>query len=158
MDHLWAPWRMQFIKKCKKKNKPCIFCVKPKNKNIKKNHVLEITKHSAVLLNLYPYNNGHLMVSPLRHVTYLSELTREETCDLFDLLKKWEKVLMKVFKPHGFNMGANIGRPAGAGFEHLHFHIVPRWSGDANFMTVISDMRVLNMSLNELYELLIKHV
>ncbi|MFH1452373.1 MAG: HIT domain-containing protein [Armatimonadota bacterium] len=154
MEHLWAPWRMKYINCAKKNDEGCIFCNKPKEEDLKKNYILEKTDLCFVIFNIYPYNNGHLMVAPLRHLKNLNELTDEETEEIFNLLKKWEKILMEKLNPHAFNIGANIGRAAGAGFEHLHFHIVPRWNGDSNFMPVISDTKILNMSLDELYDLL----
>lgn len=158
MDHLWAPWRMNFIRKCKKEKPQCIFCCKPKSKNFKKDYVLEVAKYCFVVLNLYPYNNGHLMIAPLRHISNLTDLKKKESSELFALLQKWEKILTKTLTPHAFNIGANIGRPAGAGFEHLHFHIVPRWSGDSNFMSVVAGTKILNMSLDALYKLLKKNM
>lgn len=158
MDHLWAPWRMHFIRKCRKEKPKCIFCNKPKSKNSKKDYVLEVAKYCFVILNLYPYNNGHLMIAPLRHISNLTDLKKEESAELFALLQKWEKILTKTLTPHAFNIGANIGRPAGAGFEHLHFHIVPRWNGDSNFMPVVAGAKILNMSLDALYELLKKNM
>jgi len=108
------------------------------------------------LLNIYPYNNGHVMVSPLRHVADICALTKEEMLDLFQLVAKSQKMLAKLLRPEGFNIGINIGRSAGAGITgHLHIHIVPRWRGDSNFMPTLNNTKVLSQSLDELYKGLI---
>lgn len=148
MKKLWAPWRMAFINK---KEKGCIFCAKPKENKDKKNFIIERYKGVFVMLNKFPYNNCHLMIAPFRHVGTLEYLTEEETSQTFTALKKWEKILKVNFKPAGFNIGTNLGRAAGAGYKHLHWHIVPRWFGDSNFMPVLADTKVLNDSLNASY-------
>ncbi len=154
---LWAPWRAKFVKNNKYKN--CIFCSKSKSKNDKKNFVIHRGKYNFILLNLYPYSNGHLMIAPYRHTSKLYELTNDELFELFDLVKKMTKILEKVYKIEGCNVGINIGKAAGAGIEeHIHVHIVPRWSGDTNFMPVIAKTKVIPEDLKVTYKLLKKEV
>ena len=148
-SNLWAPWRRQYI--ISHKNKKCIFC-KPDE------YVLDVTKHSFSILNIYPYNNGHVMVAPKKHVKSIEYLSREEVCDLMDLVVKTKKVLDKTLKPHGYNIGFNVGKAGGAGFaNHMHIHIVPRWEGDMNFMPVIADTKVVPDSLDAMYKLFRKN-
>ncbi len=149
MDRLWAPWRSKYIYSRKKKK--CIFC-DPKD------YVLEKTRCSFSMLNIYPYNNGHIMVAPFRHVKSLEYLKAEELKDLVDLVVKTKKVLDKKIKPHGYNIGLNIGKVAGAGFAgHIHIHIVPRWTGDTNFMPMVANTKVLSDSLDAMYKLFVSH-
>lgn len=152
MDKLWAPWRINYIKA--KKQKGCLFCKADKQKaKGKKDYVIFRTRHSIAMLNAFPYNNGHVMVSPIRHVNELGKLSDIELLDLFKSLDKVKKLLEKALKPHGYNIGINISRSAGAGITgHLHIHIVPRWVGDANFMPVIYDTKIISQSLDELYK------
>jgi len=152
MDRLWAPWRINYV--CaKKKQKGCIFCQAKKSASC--DYVIFKTKNSICMLNRYPYNNGHLMVCPLRHVKDITDLTEKEVIDLFSCLKRAKKLLEKVLKPHGFNIGINIGRQGGAGITgHLHVHVVPRWAGDKNFMPSIAGTNVISQSLSELAKLL----
>ena len=155
MDKLWAPWRIKYITKVKSM-KGCIFCSKPKTKNDKNNYIIARTRHSFSILNLYPYNNGHMMVVPYRHVDSLTKLRREELTDLIDLLNETQELLSKTMGPEGFNIGINIGRAAGAGVKgHIHIHIVPRWLGDSNFMSVSASTKVISESLDALYNRLI---
>lgn len=154
MEKLWAPWRSRFINL--KVKKGCIFCSSPKEKKDQKNYILERSRFSFAMLNIYPYNNGHLMISPFRHLVSLEEFNDEEILDLMNLTKKWKKILREVFNPQGFNLGINLGKVSGAGFKHLHLHIVPRWAGDSNFMPLIANTKVLNESLNICYKKLIK--
>jgi len=147
MDRLWAPWRYAYVKA--KKHKNCIFCRGLKSKS--KNYVIYKTKYSISLLNIFPYNNGHVMISPVRHVKDFSLLKEAEIVDLFKTLNKVKKSLDKVLKPHGYNIGINISPDAGAGITgHLHLHIVPRWKGDTNFMPVLFNTKVISQSLGEL--------
>jgi ATP adenylyltransferase len=151
MDKLWAPWRGVFIKI--RKIKDCIFCVK--SKKDKDLFIIKRSRHSFAMLNIYPYNNGHIMVAPLRHIKDLKGLNDEELLDIIKLTRDMQILLEKKLKPHGFNIGINTGRIAGAGYkDHLHVHIVPRWKGDSNFMPVIADTKVMPQSLRELYNLL----
>ena len=145
MDTLWAPWRSKYIYSRKKKK--CIFCVP-------KDYVIEKTKYSLAMLNIYPYNNGHVMVSPIRHVKSIEYLSEKEVCDLMNLVVKIKKTLDKKLKPHGYNIGFNVGKAGGAGFAgHVHIHIVPRWTGDTNFMPTVSNTKVLSDSLDAIYKL-----
>ncbi|MCX5665608.1 MAG: HIT domain-containing protein [Candidatus Omnitrophica bacterium] len=142
---LWAPWRSKYIYSRKKKR--CIFC-NPKE------YVLEKTKDSFSMLNIYPYNNGHVMVAPLRHVKSLEYLKPRELKDLMDLVVKTKKVLDKKLKPHGYNIGLNVGKVAGAGFAgHVHIHVVPRWTGDTNFMPAACGSKVISESLDVMYKI-----
>ncbi|MBI2026288.1 MAG: HIT domain-containing protein [Deltaproteobacteria bacterium] len=150
MNVLWAPWRLEYIKSDKKKN-GCILCnVQESNENI-----IELGEMAFVILNKYPYNSGHLMICPKRHVSSLEELQEKEMLEIFKYMKKSMKVLKNSIKPMGFNVGLNQGRAAGAGIEeHLHFHIVPRWTGDTNFMPIIGETKVLSQYLEKAqYEL-----
>lgn len=153
MEKLWSPWRSKYIESFKSdadKNK-CIFCqmidLIPEDDN---NLLVDMGEYTFTVLNLYPYNNGHLMIVPKRHTNDFSGLSTDELTESFEKLQLAEKALRKVLNPHGFNMGANIGRVAGAGIEdHIHFHIVPRWNGDSNFMPVIGDVKVISQDLAE---------
>jgi ATP adenylyltransferase len=151
-NHLWTPWRMQYIEKVDKKG--CIFCNKLKESD-KKAFIIERTEKCFSMLNIYPYNNGHLMVAPKRHVARLDLLSQDELNEIIQLVAKTQKILKIKFKPHGFNIGLNLGRVAGAGVAgHIHFHIVPRWDGDTNFMPVIGNTKVIPQLLEETYKLL----
>ena len=150
MDKLWAPWRSKFVRK--KLKKGCIFCLKNK---AKEKFVIKKSKFSFALLNIYPYNNGHIMVSPYRHVKDIKGLSDKELLDMMKLVKDMQKLLEKKLRPHGFNIGINTGEVGGAGYKgHIHIHIVPRWSGDTNFMPVIGNVKVMPQSLKELYRML----
>jgi ATP adenylyltransferase len=147
MDRIWAPWRIKYL--LGKAKKKCIFCDSSRKKS--KSHVIFKTKYSMSMLNIFPYNNGHIMISPLRHIKELSQLKEVELIDLFKTLNKAKLLLDRVLKPHGYNIGINISKAAGAGIPgHLHIHIVPRWRGDTNFMPVIYGARVISQSLDEL--------
>lgn len=153
MDKLWAPWRVKYVTEMIGKTKGCVFCNMLKERKDKKNLIVVRTKLSFTVLNLFPYNNGHVLVLPKRHVADLSKLTEEETIDLFRLLNYSKGLLDKTLKPAGYNVGMNLGRVAGAGFPgHLHIHIVPRWKGDSNFMPVIAGTKVISQSLQILHE------
>jgi len=158
LNILWAPWRMKYIEyeAVKKDKKGCIFCEAAKAENMEEKLVLHKTQYSIVLMNLFPYNTGHLLVAPLRHVPSTEDLPEEELLDLFNLLNRSLRLLRVVFKPDGFNIGINLGRVAGAGIEdHVHIHIVPRWNGDTNFMPVIYNTKVIPESLKDTYKRLI---
>lgn len=156
MKVLWAPWRIQYI--TGEKEEGCIFCSKPKEGNDKKNLILYTGETSFIIMNRYPYSNGHLMAVPYRHTNNLSELTEEERLELMNLTVKCIDILQAI-RPDGFNIGMNLGRAGGAGIDdHLHYHIVPRWNGDSNFMSVIADVRVMPEYLEETYETLNKHL
>jgi ATP adenylyltransferase len=151
-DKLWAPWRIGYITRIKKE-KGCLFCRVFKSVHDKKNFVFLRSRHALAMLNLYPYNNGHAMVAPLKHVRSLENLSDAELGDIMLCLKNVTRLLDKVLKPEGYNIGINVGRVAGAGIEdHLHIHIVPRWNGDTNFMPTLSGTKVISQSLNALYQ------
>ena len=151
MEHLWAPWRIEYIQRAPESD--CILCQKPRENNDEANFVLYRGRHNFIILNAFPYNPGHLMVAPYRHIADLQDLGDEEAKELFDVIKTGLELLKKAMKPMGFNIGLNLGRIAGAGIaEHIHIHIVPRWQGDTNFMPVLSDTRVLSEALNSTYE------
>ncbi len=154
---LWAPWRMRYIRK--KNTKGCVFCRAAKSQSDKKNYVVLRSNLSISILNLFPYNSGHLMVSPRRHINDVNKLSEKEIVDLFRLINKTKNILDRVLKPEGYNIGINIGKVSGAGIAgHLHIHIVPRWKADTNFMPVVFNTKVVSQSLKELYKSLIKYV
>ena len=146
MDRLWSPWRLEYITRADRQQ-GCIFCLDTQPPESKSLIVFE--GHTCyVILNLYPYNNGHLMVVPHRHVGSLAALGDDEMNEVGRLTQRCEAALTEAYQPHGFNIGVNLGKPAGAGvLDHVHVHVVPRWSGDTNFMTVVGDMRVLPETL-----------
>jgi ATP adenylyltransferase len=154
MEKLWSPWRSNYISSFKDKKEDdnsCVFCEAPKE-DIKNDDCLIVYKGKNVfiMLNLYPYNNGHLMMIPYRHISDYTLLTKEELAEIMELNNYAIKALNNIMKPHGFNFGANIGKAAGAGIhEHLHFHLVPRWSGDTNFMPALGDVKIISHDLLE---------
>ena len=151
MEQIWAPWRIKYIQT--EKTEGCILCDKPRENNDALNYILYRGDDNFVMLNSYPYNPGHLMIAPYRHIANLEELTDEECNEHFKIVGRSIKMLRQVFNPAGFNIGINVGRVAGAGIDdHFHTHIVPRWQGDTNFMPVISDIRVIPEALAETYE------
>ena len=150
MEYLWAPWRMEYI--AGKKKKGCFFCRKVQEDENKENLVLYRGKHVFVVMNKYPYTNGHLMIAPLRHCLRLEHLDNNELKELFDLLKACVRILKAIFHPQGFNIGMNIGTVGGAGEDHLHLHVVPRWAGDTNFMPVIGKTKVVSDYLARTYQ------
>jgi ATP adenylyltransferase len=153
MNRLWAPWRNKFV--IIRKIKGCIFCVK--GKKDKDLFIIKRSRHSFAMINIYPYNNGHIMVAPSRHIKDLKGLNNEELLDIIKLTRDMQALLEKKLKPQGFNIGINTGKIAGAGYkDHLHVHIVPRWKGDSNFMPVIADIKVVPQALEELYNLLVR--
>jgi ATP adenylyltransferase len=155
MKRLWAPWRIEFLES---PSRECIFCENPKKGKDESNLILIRGREAFVMMNKFPYNSGHLMVSPYRHVLRLEDLNENESADIFRLLQECSILLTRVFEPDGFNMGANIGSTAGAGFEHLHIHIVPRWDGDTNFMPVLAETKVLPEHLLRTYRKLKKGI
>ena len=153
--NLWAPWRIKYIQSLSESS-DCFICHNLQNpQDDDKNLVLWRTEKSIVILNRFPYNNGHLLIAPVRHIPDLDQATSEELLELMKLIRESQKALSLAIKPHGFNVGMNFGRYAGAGLpDHLHIHLVPRWDGDTNFMSVCSDTDVISQSLTELLELL----
>jgi len=155
--NLWAPWRIKYIQGLSESSE-CFICHNLENiEDDDKNLVLWRSNVCLVLLNRFPYNNGHLLIAPARHIPDLDQATDEELLEMTQLVRESQKALSLAIKPHGFNVGMNFGRCAGAGLpEHLHIHLVPRWDGDTNFMSVCSDTDVISQSLVELHELLKK--
>ena len=155
---MWAPWRAPYISDARKdKRKRCVFCHKAASKDTAKDLVIARGLHAYSVLNLYPYNNGHSMVVPYRHVGDLTRLTQEEWLDIWRLTSDLLGRMKKVLRPQGYNLGINLGRPAGAGIpKHLHLHIVPRWIGDTNFMPILGETRVISQSLAAARSLLAK--
>jgi len=157
MDQLWAPWRLAYITKgpAPKDGDDCFICRGLAEADDLKNLIAERTRHSAVVLNRFPYNNGHLLVAPKSHKGRLDDLTGDEMFDLQATVTRMVAVLEVLIKPDGFNVGLNLGKVAGAGLPgHLHWHVVPRWTGDTNFMPVLADAKVISQSLDALYDLL----
>ncbi|MBW2028325.1 MAG: HIT domain-containing protein [Deltaproteobacteria bacterium] len=151
MKVLWAPWRMEYINS-DQKDEGCIFCPGEDREEDEERLILYVGSMTIVMMNRYPYNNGHLLVAPVRHVPEFRDLSGDEVLDLMSLVSRSIEVLRHVMKPEGFNVGLNIGRVAGAGMEyHMHFHIVPRWNGDTNVMTVLGDVRVIPEHIRETY-------
>jgi ATP adenylyltransferase len=150
MKTLWAPWRMEYITN-DFKDQGCIFCPDTENKRSEQG-ILFVGKRVLVMMNKYPYINGHLLVAPLRHIGSPDQLEQAEMVDLLTMVSRSVIILKRAMKAEGFNVGLNLGKVAGAGVEeHLHFHIVPRWNGDTNFMTVFGDLRVIPEHMEQTY-------
>lgn len=149
---LWAPWRMEFIT-CEKKVGSCVFCELPKEKEDNKNLILYQGKTVFVILNKFPYNLGHMMVVPFEHISRFELLKKEQLIEMMQESQRAMQVLTDVYNPDGFNMGMNLGQVAGAGIkDHLHFHIVPRWNGDTNFMPVLAETKAMPEHLQTCFE------
>jgi ATP adenylyltransferase len=144
MDRLWSPWRLAYVTRGDEAGEAgCVFCQAP-GLPVDESLLVFTGEACYVLLNLYPYNSGHLMVVPFRHVATLAGLTGAEMDEVGRLTQRCEIALTEAYRPHGFNVGVNLGKPAGAGvLDHVHVHVVPRWNGDSNFMTVVGQTRVL---------------
>jgi len=152
-ERLWAPWRLGYVLGAKEPG--CFLCRAGSDDSERENLVLHKDETTVVLLNRYPYNNGHILVSPVRHVGDLLELTAAEQTSLWAHVHQSVRVLQEAMGPQGFNVGANLGKAAGAGVpDHLHVHVMPRWAGDTNFVSTCSDMRTVLQSLEEAWELL----
>ncbi len=148
MDHLWSPWRLAYITG-KASAEGCVFCTAVADTAADPLVVFR-GKSCFVILNLFPYNNGHLLVVPNRHIATVASASSEELSELMELTRRAEIALTEAYAPHGMNMGINLGKPAGAGIlDHLHLHVVPRWNGDTNFMTIVGQTRVLPEELPE---------
>jgi ATP adenylyltransferase len=142
LDHLWSPWRLAYITGGSA-SRGCVFCEALTSEDAAP-LILHRGRSCFVILNLFPYNNGHLMVIPNRHIAALTSATPDELCEMMELTQRAEMALTEAYAPHGMNMGINLGKAAGAGIlDHIHMHVVPRWSGDTNFMTVVGQTRVL---------------
>lgn len=157
MEYIWAPWRIEYIKQARDEEKEgCILCNKPAEKDDAVNFILHRGQYCFIIMNIYPYNSGHLMVAPYRHVANLEDMGDAERNEQFELVSRSVAVLKQIFKAEGFNIGMNLGRIAGAGVDkHIHTHIVPRWAGDTNFMPVVGDTKVVNEALKDTYKNLV---
>ena len=160
MERLYSPWRSQYIEGFSdESNNECFLCRAYKEKDDEKNFVVYRGKNAFVIMNLYPYNAGHLMVCPNEHIGDFTALDKETLCEISELTQKMVKLLKISLNPDGFNLGYNLGRAAGAGLEdHIHNHIVPRWIGDTNFMPVIGEVRVISQDLKDIYNKLKKNL
>ncbi|HUU41337.1 MAG TPA: HIT domain-containing protein [Desulfatiglandales bacterium] len=155
MKVLWAPWRMEYISSGNKEGE-CIFCPGKDRNQDEKRLILHVGEFSVVLMNKFPYINGHLLIAPSRHVNAINALSPEEKLDLINMVEKSTGVLRKAMNPEGFNIGLNLGKTAGAGVDgHIHVHVVPRWSGDTNYMTVFGEVRVISEHIQETYRRLL---
>jgi ATP adenylyltransferase len=150
---IWAPWRLDYVRGAAKNSETeCIFCTKPAEDDDEKNLIVHRAERCFVILNLFPYTNGHLMIAPYEHLATLPELDAPTVDEMMALAQRAMVVLDEKYDPHGYNAGLNQGRVAGAGYEaHIHFHVVPRWAGDTNYMPVLADTRVMPQSLEESY-------
>jgi len=155
-ERIWAPWRLPYVKDASKDmEQECIFCAKPAQGEDEANLIVHRGERCFVILNLFPYTNGHLMVAPYEHVASLPEVEAQTIAEIMALAQRAMTILEEVYSPHGYNVGFNQGRVAGAGVEHhIHMHVVPRWGGDTNFMPVLADTRVMPQSLEQSYEAL----
>ncbi len=143
MDHLWSPWRYQYIQSAQPAD-GCIFCEKAAAQQDEANLIVYRAEHNFVILNLYPYTTGHLMIAPYEHVSAIGEASEASLQEMILLAREAEKHLQSIYHPHGFNIGMNIGESAGAGVaSHIHMHVLPRWKGDANFVSTVGETRVM---------------
>ncbi|MCF7858201.1 MAG: HIT domain-containing protein [Candidatus Cloacimonetes bacterium] len=149
-DRLYSPWRLEYILSVK--DEECIFCIEPSKENDEKHLILFRNKLSFIIMNTYPYNNGHLLIVPNKHVANLNDLSKQESTDLIETVQICEKIIKNVYTPDGLNIGVNLGKAAGAGIDdHLHVHVVPRWNGDVNFMSTLGETRVIPESFQQAY-------
>ena len=153
-QRIWAPWRLRYVKDAKHSDE-CVFCAKPESGDDRDALIVHRGERCFVILNLFPYTNGHLMVAPFEHVGRLQEIEPGVTAEMMSLAQQAMSRMEEVYDPEGFNVGINQGRVAGAGVEgHIHLHVVPRWAGDNNYMPVLADTRVMPQSLEESYDAL----
>ena len=144
---IWAPWRLRYVSNAGKQD-DCVFCVKPDEGDDREALIVHRGERCYVILNLYPYTSGHLMVAPYQHTSNFQECPSEQLSEMLSLAQRCQFAIEQVYRPDGFNLGMNLGRCAGAGVEHhLHLHVVPRWIGDSNFMTIVGETRVLPEAL-----------
>ena len=153
-ERIWAPWRLEYVKDASKDSaEECIFCAKPAEDDDEASLIVHRGERCFVILNLYPYTNGHMMIAPFEHVASLADLEAETVAETMALAQRAMRLLDEHYSPHGYNVGFNQGRVAGAGVEHhIHMHVVPRWGGDTNFMPVLGDTRVMNQTIEDSYE------
>jgi ATP adenylyltransferase len=157
MDHLWAPWRLSYVASAKvsQPGDACFVCAGLAQQDDRRNLIVLRMPATVVLLNRFPYNNGHLLIAPRAHKGHLAELDSGELLEMMEMVRRMVRLLDDLMHPHAYNIGLNLGRAAGAGLPgHLHWHVVPRWEGDTNFMPVISDTKVIAQALESLYDLL----
>jgi len=153
MDHLWSPWRYRYVQHPGEPDTGCIFCQKPAEQRDAENYIVYRGRKNFIILNLYPYTTGHMMVVPYEHVAKLTEAQPETLAEMMELARRAEGVLASIYKPHGFNIGMNIGEAAGAGIAgHIHMHVLPRWRGDANFVSTVGETRVMPEELSHTYD------
>jgi ATP adenylyltransferase len=152
-ERIWAPWRLEYVKDASKDSaEECIFCAKPAEDDDEANLIVHRGERCFVILNIYPYTNGHLMIAPFEHTATLPELDPATVGEMMALAQRSMRLLEDRYEPHGYNVGFNQGRVAGAGVEHhIHMHVVPRWGGDTNFMPVLADVRVMPQTLDQTY-------
>ena len=151
MDRLWTPWRYRYISAARKAE-GCIFCDKPAQAADEENYILHRAEHSYVILNAFPYTSGHLMVAPYEHTATLEDVREATAIEMMLLMRTAVSCLRAVYRPDGVNLGMNLGEAAGAGVaSHIHMHVLPRWTGDANFMTTVGETRVIPEQLSETY-------
>ena len=151
MNHLWSPWRMKYIRR-QKTPKGCVFCDAVQKEDGESNLIVARGKRVFVILNRYPYTSGHIMIVPFEHIGSFEKMDEETSAEVMHLIRQGITALDQIYKPDGYNMGANLGASAGAGIaNHIHFHLVPRWDGDTNFMTSIGETRVLPEDLSETF-------
>lgn len=156
MEHLWAPWRMQFIEELRVSTGGCVFCELPARADDRESLILHRGKSCYVLMNRFPYNNGHLLIIPYKHVAELSQLESSEHAELMALCSRSVETMKTRLNAEGFNCGFNLGKVAGAGIkDHLHLHVVPRWCGDANFLPIIGETRSMPEYLQQTYDRLV---
>lgn len=159
MDYLWTPWRYQYISSIDREQKECVFCVGDSADRDADRLILHRGTLNFIILNLFPYTSGHVMISPYQHFSDLCDCTPEQMTEMLQLTQTVKKAITLAYHPDGFNIGMNLGRCAGAGVEnHLHLHVVPRWIGDSNFMTVVGESRVLPDDLLTTYQKLKVHL
>jgi ATP adenylyltransferase len=155
-QRIWAPWRLEYVKDAAKDDEQgCIFCLEPASGNDADSLIVHRGERCFVMLNLFPYTNGHVMIAPFEHLARIQDLDPETIAEMMALVQRAMEAIGDAYSPHGYNVGFNQGRVAGAGVEHhIHLHVVPRWGGDTNFMPVLGDTRVMNQTLADSYEAL----
>ena len=152
MEHLWTPWRSTYVTR-NPSAAECVFCAALAQSNDEENLLLYRGKYNFVILNRYPYSSGHLMIAPNVHVSRLTDIADNDAGEMMQLARTAEAILEDVYQPHGINLGMNLGEAAGAGIaSHIHLHVLPRWTGDANFMTVVGHTRVIPEALTETFQ------
>jgi ATP adenylyltransferase len=159
LDRLYTPWRFDYIKGASGEKTgfggACVFCALPSREDDEQTFILHRAQHNFVILNIYPYTSGHLMIVPFEHTADFAALAKQTSDEMMDLAKRAQAILQETYHPHGFNLGMNLGQAAGAGVsDHLHLHVLPRWSGDANFMSTVGETRVIPEDLRTTFNIL----